>query len=173
MRLLQFAAGKASLRAGGRAVIGHAVQHIFLLAVRRHRRIQVPAARILLAQMIQTEVGHDAVDPGVERTLEAETRQIDVRPQKRFLINVLPIFRRTGEVNGQTQHGAIVLPHQFFERGGVALLGLANQRGIVHPDRRAPAARLDGGRAPGGSGMASHEFCRSQTYSYSVYPTNL
>ena len=94
--------------------------------------------------MIQTEVGHDAIDPGVERTLETEARQIDVRPEKRFLINVLPILRRTGEVDGQAQHGAIVLPHQFFEGGGVALLGLANQRGIVHADRRAPAGLFHG-----------------------------
>ena len=76
--------------------------------------------------MIQTEVGHDAIDPGVERTLEAEARQIDVGTQERLLINVLSIFRRTGEMDGEPQHGAIVLPHQFFERGRVALLGLTN-----------------------------------------------
>ncbi len=87
--------------------------------------------------MVQTEIGDDAIDPGIEGTLKAETRQIDVGAQKRFLINVLPIFRRPGEVDGQAEHGAIVLPDQFFESGRVALLRLANQRGIVHPDRRA------------------------------------
>src|SRR5580704_2893868 len=134
--LLEFPSRKASFRTGSRAVIGHAVEQIFRLAVWRHRRIQVPAARILLAQVIQTEVGDDAINPSVERTLEPEARKIDVSPEKRFLINVLPIFRRTSEVDGQPQHGAIVLPHQFFESGGVALLGLANQHGIVHSDRR-------------------------------------
>ena len=59
--LLQLASGKASLRAGVRAVVGHAVKQIVLLAIGRSRRIQVPAARMLLAQVIQAEIGDDVI----------------------------------------------------------------------------------------------------------------
>ena len=92
---------------------------------------------MFLAQVIQAEIGDDAIDPGVERALEAEARQIDVGAKKGFLIDVLTIFLRAGEMDRQAQHGAIILPHQFFEGGGVALLGFADQRGVIHPVDRA------------------------------------
>src|SRR5882724_4602373 len=51
--LLQFATGEASFRTGGGAVVGHAFEDIFLLAFRRKCGMQVPATRMLLAQVIQ------------------------------------------------------------------------------------------------------------------------
>src|SRR5689334_881363 len=85
--------------------------------------------------MIQAEIGHDAIDPSVKGALEAETREIDVCPKERFLINVLTILLRAREMHRQPQHGTVVLPHQFFEGRGVPLLRLANQRGVVNANR--------------------------------------
>ena len=81
--------------------------------------------------MIQAKIGHDAIHPSIERTFKAKTGQIDVRPQKRFLVNVLAIFLRSGNMHCQPQHGAIILPHQFLEGCGVALLRCANQLEVV------------------------------------------
>src|SRR5438477_884058 len=86
--------------------------------------------------MIETEIGDDAINPCVKRTLESKTRKIDISPEKRLLIDVLTILLRASEVDGQPQHRTIVLPHQFFEGCGVSLLGLADQGGIIHTDRR-------------------------------------
>src|SRR5208282_1340754 len=84
--------------------------------------------------MIETEISYDAVDPGIERALEAKAWQVYVRPKKRFLINVLTILLRTGQMDGEAQHGVVVLLDQFFEGGGIALLGLADKQGVVHAD---------------------------------------
>src|SRR5208282_1008474 len=84
--------------------------------------------------MIETEISYDAVDPGIERALEAKAWQVYVRPKKRFLINVLTILLRTGQMDGEAQHGAVVLLDQFFEGGGIALLGLADKQGVIHGD---------------------------------------
>src|SRR5712692_1941093 len=138
--LPQFAAHQTALRAGAGAVVGHAVQHFFLLAVRRNGCDHIPATRIFLSQVIEAEIGHNAIDPGVKRTLEAKARQVYVCPEKRLLINVLTILLRAGEMNGQAQNGAIVLPHQFFEGGGIALLGLADEQGVIHASRAAFAS---------------------------------
>jgi len=74
----QFAADRASLGAGACPVIGHVVQHFFFLALGRNGCGQIAAARIFLAQVIKAKISHNAVDPRVERTFEAETSQVDV-----------------------------------------------------------------------------------------------
>src|SRR5947209_6853613 len=103
----QFTANQAALGAGAWAVVGHAVKHFFFLAVRRNGGGHIQTARILLSQMIETEISYDAVDPGVERALEAKARQVYVCPEKHFLINVLTILPRlaASEVLGRAQHG--------------------------------------------------------------------
>ena len=118
----QFAADRASLGAGACPVIGHVVQHFFFLALGRNGCGQIAAARIFLAQVIKAKISHNAVDPRVERTFEAETSQVDVGAEECLLVHVLAILLRTGEMNRETQHGTIVLPDQFLERFIVALL---------------------------------------------------
>src|ERR1041385_446950 len=86
---------------------------------------------MFLTQVIETEIGDNPVNPGVERTLKAEILEIDVGAQKRFLIDVLAILERTCQMNRQTQHGAVILTHQFLERLSVSLLGKANQTTII------------------------------------------
>ena len=101
--LPQFTASEAMLRAGAGSVIRHPVEHVLLLTFRRRRRTQISAPGMFLAQVIQTQIRNDAVNPGIERALESEAREIDVRTQKRFLVNVLPVFLRTRKVDGKPQ----------------------------------------------------------------------
>ena len=110
--------------------------------------------------MIKTQIGDDAVNPGIKRAFEAEARQIDIGAQKRFLINVLTIFLRSGEMDRQAQHGAIILPHQFFEGCSISLLCFANQRRVIDPRRGTAAATgFTEAKYRAASGKASPEFC--------------
>src|SRR2546427_13183585 len=59
-------------------------------------------------------------------------------------------------MDGEAQHGSVVLPDQFFEGGGIALLGFADEQAVVHADR-ASLANL----WPGGSKSSSIDISRS------------
>jgi len=59
---------------------------------------------MLFPQMVEAEIGHDPVDPSVERAFEPEPRQIDVGTQECFLINILAVFLRSGEMNRESQN---------------------------------------------------------------------
>src|SRR5262249_3306142 len=45
-------------------------------------------ARLTAAKMVQANIGHDAVEPGVEAALEAEAMKVAVNLEEGFLINV-------------------------------------------------------------------------------------
>jgi len=84
---------------------------------------QVAAVANLLAQMVQTEVGHDAIDRRCRTNTRNVIAQIDVPRKERLLINVLacssgePVRWMASRI-----HGAIVLVAPLFESGSVALL---------------------------------------------------
>jgi hypothetical protein len=82
--------------------------------------------------MIETQIGDNAVDPGVERALKPEAANIYVSPEKSFLVNILAIFLRPSEMNRQAKHGPVVLPNQFFESSGVAELSPADELRVIH-----------------------------------------
>ena len=82
--------------------------------------------------MIEAEIGDDAVDPGVEGTLKAETAQILVGLEEGLLINVLGVGLRSGQVQRQPQHRLIVMTHQDLEGRAVALLRLPDQTRVVN-----------------------------------------
>ena len=81
--------------------------------------------------MIQAEIGHDAVDPGVEGAFEAKVANTFVRLQKCVLINILRFVLRSGQVHCQTQHRVIVVAHQLFECRAATALRLAHQERVV------------------------------------------
>jgi hypothetical protein len=85
--------------------------------------------------MIETQIGHDAVDPGIERTLKPEAADVDVGAQEGLLVNILAVFLRPGEMNRQSEHGSIVLANQFFERSGIAQLSPADKQRIINAGR--------------------------------------
>ena len=82
--------------------------------------------------MIEAKVGYDPIYPCIKRTFETKTGEIDIGAEKCFLVDILTIFRRAGQVNGKTQNCAIVLPHKLFKCRSISLLGLANESGVVH-----------------------------------------
>ena len=51
--------------------------------------------------------------------------------QEGFLINVLRLGFRAGQMHGQAQHRLVVLAHQLLKRSAGAALRLAYQIGIV------------------------------------------
>jgi hypothetical protein len=85
--------------------------------------------------VIETQIGHYAVDPGIERTLKAEAADVDISAQEGLLINVLAVFLRAGEMNRQSKHGSIVLANQLFERSGIAQLSPADKLRIINAGR--------------------------------------
>ena len=91
--------------------------------------------------MVKAQIGHNPVNPGIERALKPEAGQIYVGAQKRLLVNILAIFMRAGQMDGKAQHWPVIIANQFLERRGIALLRLADQREIVRPARRATSAQ--------------------------------
>ena len=83
--------------------------------------------------MIETQIGHDAVDPGIERTLKPEAADVDVSAQKGFLVDVLAVFLGSGEMNRQAEYSPVVLANQFFKSGGIAELCSADELRVIYP----------------------------------------
>src|SRR5438477_9066791 len=107
----QFPAHKITLRIGGSPPIRHTLQHIVLLAFRICRDRRIFFSHLLLPQVIEAEIGDDAVNPGIKRTLEAKTADVLVRLQERFLINVLGFRVRAGKMHSQPEHCLVVVPY--------------------------------------------------------------
>jgi hypothetical protein len=83
--------------------------------------------------MVETQIGHDAVDPGVEGALKPETADVDVSPQEGFLVDVLAVFLGAGKMDCQAEHGPVVLANQFFKGGGIAELCSADELRVIYP----------------------------------------
>src|ERR1700676_285415 len=64
--------------------------------------------RLAAAQLVQAYVGDDAIEPGIEAALEAETMQVAVHLEERLLINVAGVFRTLHQVHAQAKHAAAV-----------------------------------------------------------------
>src|SRR5271156_2347596 len=82
--------------------------------------------------MVETEVGDDAVNPGIEGTLEPETAEVLVRLEEGFLIDVLRVGFRPREVQSEPQNRLIVMTHQDLEGRTVSLLRLPDQARVVN-----------------------------------------
>src|SRR5512146_136044 len=88
-------------------------------------------AHLALAEMIEAEVGDDPVDPGVERTLEAEAAEVSIRLEERVLVDVARVLLGTGQMQGQSENRVVILTDEFFEGTSVTALRSADQLGIV------------------------------------------
>src|ERR1035438_7046307 len=56
------------------------------------------------AQLIQTNIGHNPVQPGMEAAIEPKRVQVAIDPEERFLVDVARVLRRAKEVHGQPEH---------------------------------------------------------------------
>ena len=128
----QFAAHQVALGVGAGPDVGNLAQDVIGFALRIHPHRSIFLAHLLLPQVVQAKIGHDAVDPGVEGALEAEVAHALVRLQKGILINVLGFVLRPGEVHGQPEDRLVVVPHQLLEGGAIAALRFADQQRVIN-----------------------------------------
>ncbi len=77
--------------------------------------------------MIQRDVRHNPVKPGIEAALKSKPVQVPVNSEKAFLINVAGIFTAVDQIQRQTQHFPVVAAHQFLKGQTVSGLRLPNE----------------------------------------------
>src|SRR5258708_7264780 len=94
--------------------------------------------------MVEAKIGHNAVNPRIERALETKASDVLVGLEEGVLVNVLGVVLGAGEMERQPQNGLIVVTHQFLEGGAVPALRLADE------DRIVDAAFLTSHAAPRG-----------------------
>src|SRR5260370_15656865 len=70
--------------------------------------------RLAPPQVVQANVRHDAVEPGIEAALEAETVKIAVNLEESFLVNVPCILGAFHPIERQAQDVAVVPAHPFL-----------------------------------------------------------
>src|SRR5215469_11651027 len=81
--------------------------------------------------MVKTQVGDDAVHPGIEGALEAEIPQMAIGLEKGLLVNILRLGFRAGEMERQTKHRLVVLADEFLKRSARSALRFAYQIAII------------------------------------------
>src|SRR5258708_5607999 len=82
--------------------------------------------------MIEANIGHNTVQPGVEAAIEAEGVNIAIDPQKRFLINIPRVFGRPHQVHGEPEDTLIVRANKTLEGVLVAALHCPNGASFIH-----------------------------------------
>ena len=88
---------------------------------------------LLFPDVVQAQIGHDPVNPGVKRALKPEAPDVLVGLQERVLINILGFVFRSGKVQCEPQHRLVVVVYQFLERSTAAALRLANEHRVINP----------------------------------------
>src|ERR1700676_31309 len=87
-------------------------------------------------QLVQANVGDDAVQPGIKAALETEPVEIAVNLQEGFLINVSGVLWPLHQVQRQPQDVAVVAAHQFLKRSAATRLRLCHQRPFLEVRQR-------------------------------------
>ena len=85
------------------------------------------AAGFFATELVETEVGDDAVDPGIEGALKAEVADIAVGLEEGFLVDVFRIVLGTGEMEGETEDLVLVLADQGVKGGAGAGLRFTDE----------------------------------------------
>ena len=98
-------------------------------------------------QLVQADVGHDAIQPSIETALKAESMEVLVHLQEGFLINVPGVLGALHQVESQPQHVPIIAANQFLESSAISHLRFLNQGALVEVGQR-------GHRGQGSFGIA-------------------
>src|SRR5438445_2454513 len=98
------------------------VRNALLVEARAQFRSLIFGTRLAASEVVQTNVGNDAVEPGVKAALEAESVEIAVNLEECFLVNVPGVLGALHEIQRQTEHVAVVAAHQFLESCTAACL---------------------------------------------------
>ena len=94
---------------GEGAIVRNGGQQVDFVAGVIHDDGVIFAAGFFAAELVETEVGDDAVDPGIERALEAEVADVAVGFEEGFLVDIFRIAFRTGEMEGEAEDLVLVL----------------------------------------------------------------
>ena len=89
-------------------------------------------AHLFFSQVIQAQISHNAIDPGVEGAFKPKTPHVLIRFQERFLVNVLSVGLRSGEVESQPEHRLIIVTDQFLEGSAIPALRLSDQHRVIY-----------------------------------------
>ena len=82
--------------------------------------------------MIETNVGHNPVQPRVKAAVEPERMNVPVDPQKGFLINIAGVLGGAQQVHGEPKHTLVVSADQLLEGVLITVLDRANYGGFIH-----------------------------------------
>src|SRR6266852_7221326 len=82
-------------------------------------------------QMVQANIGDDAIQPGVKAAFKAETMEIAVDLQESFLINVARVLGTLHQIQRQPQHVAVIAAHQFLESSAASGLRFRDYAALV------------------------------------------
>jgi hypothetical protein len=66
--------------------------------------------------------------------------------QESFLINILTILLRAGEMNGEAEDRPVILLDELLESCGIALLRCPNQMCVIHASGPALSSQGPGGQ---------------------------
>src|SRR5260370_2521205 len=126
-----------------RTPIRHLIQQVVLSTVTVFRHRSIFLAHGFRAKMVQATIGNNAINPGINRALEAKASDVLVSLEEGVLIDVLGVVLSAGEMERQPQNRLIVVTHQFLEGGAVPALRLADEDRIVDgaflPSHAAPS----------------------------------
>src|SRR2546428_13721232 len=87
-------------------------------------------------EVIEANVGYDAVEPGVEAAFKAEAVEIPIDFEKGFLIDVPRILRPAHHVQRQAHDVAIVAAAKLLESGAAARHGFGDPCPLLKLGRR-------------------------------------
>ncbi len=107
------------------------IGNAFLLVAGVQFRRLVFGTCLAAAQVVQTNVGNDAIQPGIEAAFETETVEIAVNLEERFLVDVPGVFGALHQIERQPQHVTVVAAHQFLESRAAAGLCYRDQGPLI------------------------------------------
>src|SRR5579863_2826754 len=84
------------------------------------------------AQVIQTNVRHDPIQPSMKTTIKPKCMNVPVNPQKGFLIDIPRVLRRSQQVHCKPQHTLIVSADKLLKSILIAALYGPNYGGFIH-----------------------------------------
>ena len=83
------------------------------------------------AQMVEADVGDNAVDPGVKGAIKTEARQVAINLDEGFLVDILGVFGAAQNIEREAQDLAVVALDENFEGGAVACLGALDEDAVL------------------------------------------
>src|SRR5580704_17831436 len=95
-------------------------------------------AGLAAAEMVEADVGDDAIKPGVKAAFETEAVQVAVDLQEGFLVDVTSVLGALHQVQGEAKDVAVVTADKLLEREPAAGLGFLDKGALFKLGQRGP-----------------------------------